>query len=77
MIKLYTKNVCPKCMWTKSQLVEGKIEHEVINLDDPSNEEYANELREQGYLAAPVLELDGKRYSDHGEITRIIDGMIE
>jgi len=32
-MKLYTKTICPKCLWVKSELQRVGIEAEIVNID--------------------------------------------
>ena len=32
-MKLYTKTICPKCLWVKSELSQVGLEAELINID--------------------------------------------
>lgn len=53
-LKLYTKTVCPKCLWVKSELVAKGIDVEVVNIDHEENARTF--LQQQGVLAVPVLQ---------------------
>ena len=77
MITLYTRTVCPKCMGVKSLLKDNKLEFKTINVDDPSNEKEAEKLREMGFMAAPIMEHDGKFYANLGEINQVINELAE
>lgn len=70
MIKLYTKTVCPKCMLVKSTLSGEGIEFEAINIDE--NEEAKNKVVEAGFMAVPILEVNGELIGDFGEIQNAI-----
>ena len=32
-MKLYTKTICPKCLWVKSELQRAGLEVEIINIE--------------------------------------------
>lgn len=57
-MKLYTKTVCPKCMWIKSEVQRSGADAEIVNID---HDESARErLISAGIMAVPVLEVDGR-----------------
>lgn len=57
-MKLYTKTVCPKCLWVKSELERAGKAVAVINID---RDEAARErLVEAGLMSLPVLEIEGE-----------------
>lgn len=60
MIKLYSKTVCPKCVVAKAMLNANEIEFENINVD--TNEEAKQKLKELGFMAVPIAELNNKFY---------------
>lgn len=72
-MKLYTKTVCPKCMWVKSELQQARIDFDMINIDE--DEEAKNLLISQGILSVPVIEVNGKWVSDVQEILSEIELM--
>lgn len=53
-MKLYTKTVCPKCLWVKSELAQAGIAYETINIDH--DEEAFAKITAAGIMAVPVLE---------------------
>lgn len=55
-MKLYTKTVCPKCLWVKSELVQAGIEAEVVNLDH--NQEALQRVTEAGFSSVPILQVN-------------------
>ena len=57
-MKLYTKTVCPRCMWIKSELQLSGIEADIINIDH--DEEARKRLVYAGVRSVPVLEVDGE-----------------
>jgi glutaredoxin-like protein NrdH len=67
-MKLYTKTVCPKCMWIKSEIQRSGADAEIVNVD---HDEAARErLIEAGVMAVPVLEVDGRLIVDPEEMMR-------
>ena len=71
-MKLYTKTICPKCLWVKSELDAANLNVEVINID---NDEAAKQkVLDAGFLSVPVLEIDGEWYA---ETTSIMDRISE
>lgn len=70
-MKLYTKTICPKCLWVKSELQQAGLEVEVINID---HDEQAKEtILNAGFLTVPVLEVDGQFIGDVKEIVSQIE----
>jgi glutaredoxin len=65
-MKLYTKTVCPKCMWIKSELQRSGLEANIVNIDH--DEESRERLIEAGLMSVPVLEVDGKFIVDPEEM---------
>lgn len=61
-MKLYTKTICPKCLWVKSELQHAGLEADIINIDQ--DEQAKQTLIEAGFLSVPVLEFEGKYYGD-------------
>ena len=57
-LKLYTRTVCPQCLWVKSEIKEKGLSVEEINMDQDSAAK--DFIIEQGYSAAPILEVDGE-----------------
>ena len=70
-MKLYTKTICPKCMWVKAELQNAGIEVEMINIDH--NEEAKQKILSEGFLSVPVLEVDGEFLGDVKEIVSKIE----
>ncbi|RKN86205.1 glutaredoxin family protein [Paenibacillus ginsengarvi] len=70
-MKLYTKTVCPKCLWIKSELQRSGLEVEIINIDH--NEEARNMLVEAGVMSVPVLEKDGAFIFDTNEMVKQLE----
>lgn len=69
-MKLYTKTVCPKCMFVKNQLDQKNVEYEVVNIDTETKA--ADVLRDSNIMAVPVLELDGKLLNKMEDINEAI-----
>ncbi|MDN4495259.1 glutaredoxin family protein [Ureibacillus aquaedulcis] len=70
-MKLYTKTICPKCMWVKSELQRAGLEVEVVNIDE--NEQAKQTIIDAGFLTVPVLEIDGQLMGDVQEIVSHIE----
>ena len=54
MIKVYTKDGCPKCRVLKMKLAQKNLEYEEINDLDL--------MIEKGFKSTPQMEVDGKVY---------------
>ncbi|KON90274.1 hypothetical protein AF332_11985 [Sporosarcina globispora] len=70
-MKMYTKTVCPKCMVAKSFFDNNDILYEAINLDQ--NESARDELVSKGFMAAPIVEFEGKYYTNMNEFQELVD----
>ena len=70
-MKLYTKTICPKCMWVKAELQNARLAVEIINIDH--NEEAKQKIVGEGFLSVPVLEVDGVFLGDVKEIISKIE----
>ncbi len=70
-MKLYTKTICPKCLWVKSELQNAGIQADIINIDH--DEQAKQKIIEAGFFSVPVLELDGKWISDVKEMLSQIE----
>ncbi len=70
-MKLYTKTICPKCMWVKSELQRVSLDVEIINIDH--DEEAKQKILNEGFLSVPVLELNGELLGDVKEIISKIE----
>lgn len=58
MIKVYTKNFCPKCDMTKNIMNAEGIKFETINVE--GNDELINYIKnELGFSSMPVVVADG------------------
>ena len=70
-MKLYTKTICPKCLWVKSELQNAGLEADIINIDH--DEQARQKIMEAGVLGVPVLEVDGTFIGDVKEIISQIE----
>ncbi|MFJ8234900.1 glutaredoxin family protein [Ureibacillus sp. NPDC094379] len=70
-MKLYTKTICPKCLWVKSELQRAGIDAEVVNIDH--NEQARQAIVDAGFLSVPVLENNGQFIGDVKEIVSQIE----
>lgn len=61
-MKLYTKTICPKCMWIKSELQRVGAVVETINIE--KDEQARKQILAAGFLTVPVLEIDGELIGD-------------
>lgn len=72
-MKLYTKTVCPKCMWIKSEVQRSGAAVEIVNID---HDELAREsLISAGIMAVPVLEVNGRMIVDPEEMMKEMELM--
>ena len=70
-MKLYTKTICPKCLWVKSELQAANLTVEMINID---HDETAKEaVLNAGYMTVPVLEVNGEWFADTTSIIAQIE----
>jgi Glutaredoxin and related proteins len=61
-MKLYTKTVCPRCLWIKSEAQRSGKQVDIVNID---HDEAARErLVQAGIKSVPVLEADGRFWID-------------
>lgn len=70
-MKLYTKNICPKCMLAKVWINESGKKVDIVNLDE--HEEVRNKLVTKGFSSMPILEVNDVFYTDIKEIQEIIE----
>ncbi|GGG16916.1 hypothetical protein GCM10007425_09090 [Lysinibacillus alkalisoli] len=70
-MKLYTKTICPKCLWVKSELENAGLAADLVNIDH--DEEAKQAIVNAGFLSVPVLEADGKMIGDVKEIVSHIE----
>lgn len=71
MVTLFTKKICPKCMYVKSELQKHEVKFETINLDE--DEKAKNEIIAKGILSAPVLKVGGEFIYDVNKIMDMLD----
>ncbi len=70
-MKLYTKTICPKCLWVKSELQRAGLEAEIVNIDH--DEQAKQTIMEAGFLSVPVLEYKETLIGDVKEIVSQIE----
>jgi glutaredoxin-like protein NrdH len=70
-MKLYTKTICPKCLWVKSELQRVGLETTIINIDH--DEQAKQRIIDAGFLSVPVLECEGTFTGDVKEIISRIE----
>ena len=70
-MKLYTKTICPKCLWVKSELQRAGLEVEIVNIDH--HEQAKQTIIDAGFLSVPVLEFNEKFIGDVKEIVSQIE----
>lgn len=71
IMKLFTKTICPTCIWIKSEIQRAGIKVDVLNIDQ--NDQAKQMVLHAGFLSVPVLEVDGKFTSDAKEIISQIE----
>ena len=65
-MKLYTKTICPKCMWIKSEITQSGLAIEIVNID---HDEAARErLIAAGVMSVPAMEVDHEFILDTNEM---------
>jgi glutaredoxin len=72
-MKLYTKTICPKCIWIKSELQRSSFAVDIINIDH--DEQARDRLIDSGLMSVPVLEVDGKFIVSPEEMMRQLEEM--
>lgn len=72
-MKLYTKTVCPKCMWIKSEIARSGLAVEIINIDH--DEASRERLMEAGVLSVPVMEAGGEFIVDPTEMVKQLESL--
>ncbi|GED62045.1 glutaredoxin [Lysinibacillus sp. FSL R5-0849] len=70
-MKLYTKTICPKCLWVKSELQRAGLEAEIVNIDH--DEQAKKTIIDAGFLSVPVLEVDETFIGEVQEIVSRIE----
>lgn len=58
-IKLFSKNRCPQCKFTKRRLDELNLKYEVINVEE--NQDALDYIKGLGILSVPVTEVGDLR----------------
>ncbi|WJH34459.1 glutaredoxin [Paenibacillus sp. CC-CFT747] len=67
-MKLYTKTICPKCLWIKSEVQRSGLAVEIVNLDhDTAAQE---RLAEAGIRSVPAMEVHGQFLVDPNEMIK-------
>ena len=61
-MKLYTKTICPKCLWVKSELSQVGLEAELINIDH--DQQAMSKIIAAGFSSVPILEINGEFIGD-------------
>lgn len=58
-ITVYTQTVCQPCRMTKMKLDQLGLAYDVVNVDLPENEAAGDQLRAEGWMATPVVKVEG------------------
>lgn len=72
-MKLYTKTICPKCLWVKAEIERAGLQAEIINIEKDA-QAYAL-LKGKGYMSVPVLEVAGVWYHDQKDMVQAVQLM--
>lgn len=72
-MKLYTKNICPKCILVKGTIERKGLDVEILNTDH--NEEAKQVLIDNGIMAVPVLEVDGELIVDVAKQLELLEDL--
>lgn len=72
-MKLYTKTICPKCLWVKDTIKRKGLDVEILNTDH--NEEAKQVLIDNGIMAVPVLEVDGELIVDVAKQMELLEDL--
>ncbi|WP_123042508.1 glutaredoxin family protein [Cohnella candidum] len=72
-MKLYTRTVCPKCMWIKSEIARSGLAVEIINIDH--DEASRERLMEAGVMSVPVMEAGGEFIVDPTEMVKQLESL--
>jgi len=70
-MKLYTRTVCPKCLWIKSEIARAGFPIEIVNID--RDEKAREKLVEAGIMSVPVLEADGALIVDPDDMMKQLE----
>ena len=68
MIKIYTLEGCEDCKRIKELLDGNNLEYEEIDLGKPGNIEIKRRMKAEGIDRVPIVDIDGKIYTDAKEI---------
>ena len=71
MMKLYTKTICPKCLWVKSELTQAGVHFEMINIDHDASA--FEKITAAGIMAVPVLEVGSAMLTEMPAILEAIE----
>ncbi len=72
-MKLYTKTICPKCLWVKSELEEANLQAEIINIDQET--EALQRIQSAGFSSVPILEINGELIAEMPRILQQIEAV--
>ncbi len=72
-MKLYTRTVCPKCMWIKSELQRSSMPAEIVNVDH--DEQARQRLMDAGIMSVPVLEVNGQLIVDSEQMMKQLEAL--
>ena len=75
MVTVYSRNICPKCMFVKSELEQAGIQYEEVNMD--KDEQAKERMKEMGFMAAPIVDFDGHFEPDVFKSLQIITEIVE
>lgn len=70
-MKLYTRTICPKCMWIKSEIARSDLAVEIVNIDH--DEAARDRLIEAGVTSVPVLEAESAYIADPTEMMKQLE----
>lgn len=70
---VYSKTICPKCLWVKSELQQKGLEYQEINIDN--NADARQKIIDAGILSVPIVEINGELISDMPNIMAQIAAM--
>ncbi len=68
-VTVYTRNNCAACLGTKAQLTKLGVSFTEINVEDPLNPGFAQQLVDEGHRAMPVVKV-----TEDGELTDVWAG---
>ncbi|MFF5995701.1 glutaredoxin [Lysinibacillus sp. KU-BSD001] len=72
-MKLYTKTICPKCLWVKSELQQAGLSADWINIDHDTAA--MEKIQQAGFSSVPILEVNGELIGDIPNILSKIEAM--